>query len=385
MARESAIEDKLRQESDIYRRFYEENNGPTVVMNGRRILMFGSVNYLCMTHHPRIIEVTVDAIRRFGAGAVGSRFSNGSLTVHRDLDDILADFMGKDAALVFNSGYMANLGVISAGIGPDAIIFSDKENHLSIFDGCKLSGAKVFRYKHNDMEHLETFLKRHDKHKDKWIVAVGTFGVSGETIRIREIVGLAEKYGAHIYLDDAHEIGLMGSNLRGLAEENGVLDQIDLIMASFQMAFGNVGAFVCGKRKVIETLRVSARPYIFSYGLPVPSTFALIETCKILRSKEGATLVNRLWRNVDRLRETLKRHQLIPSSSDSQIVSALIADEMRTITMSQKLLEQDVWAQTYLHPAVPPGRAALRFTCMASHQSGDFVHLDNALRNLGSS
>lgn len=360
-------------------RLYDENLGAEIILNNRRVIMFGSVNYLGLSHHPLVIKATLEATKRYGAGGLGSRASSGCLKIHEELDGSLAKFMGKEKAITFNSGYMANLGVISSAFGKKALIFSDKENHLSIYDACRISGLKYFRYRHNDVAHLESYLKRYNYEDEKWIVIVGTFGVSGESVNLVEIVRLARKYGAKIYLDDAHSIGIFGKNKRGLAEEHGVLDEIDLIMGSFQMAFGNIGGFVTGKRSLIDLIRLHSHPYIFSYGLPASNVAAILEGMRILRSSEGDQLVAKLWENVNGLRNGLVKLGFSIISNDTQLVSVQLGEEEPAIHFWNQLLKEGLWTQIYLHPAVPRNKSVMRLNCMALHSQ---EHIAKALKVL---
>lgn len=360
-------------------RFYDENLGSEIILNGQRVIMLGSVNYLGLSHHPSIIKATLEATERFGAGGLGSRASNGCLKLHKELDISLAKFMGKEKAIVFNSGYMANLGIISSAFGRKALIFTDKESHLSIYDACQMSGLKYFRYRQNDMDHLESFLKRYKYEDEKWIVVVGTFGVTGKRANLVEIVQLARKYGARIYFDDAHSIGVFGKNKRGLAEECDVLEEIDLIMGSFQMAFGNIGAFVAGKESLINTIRIHSRPYIFSYGLPASNVAAILESIRILESEEGDQLIKKLWKNITLLRNGLHELDFSIISDDTQLTSVVLGEEERTLYYWDQLLKEGLWVQIYLHPAVPKDKSVMRLTCMATHSE---EHIVEAIRIL---
>jgi len=347
--------------------FYDENHGAEIVLNNKKYLMFGSVNYLGLSHNPGVIEVAKKALELYGAGGLGSRASNGCLKIHKELDSYLAEFMGKESAISFNSGYLANLGVISSAIDHKAAIFSDKENHLSIYDACLLSGVETFRYKHNDYEHLEFFLKKTPLDREKWIVTVGTFGATGDIVNLSEIHKLAKKYKARIYLDDAHAIGIYGANRRGLAEQFGVIEDIDLIMGSFQMAFGNMGAFVAGNSSLIDQVRFHSRQYIFSYNLPALNVCALLRSLEIIRSKEGADLVDQLFENVESLRSNLVRKGLTVLSEKSQIISLLIGDDVLCVEFYKRIFEKGLWTQIYLNPSVPKDRAIIRLTSTAIH------------------
>jgi 7-keto-8-aminopelargonate synthetase-like enzyme len=365
------------------KRAYEEIFASEVILDNKRVLMFGSVNYLGLSHNPKIKKVAIEAIERYGVGGTGSRASNGCSKLHLQLDESLAEFMGKKKAIVFNSGYMANLGIITAAFSKDAVILSDKENHLSIYDGCKLSGLLCYRYRHNDLDHLETFLKRIPINREKWIVLVGTFGVTGESIPLIEIIGLAKKYNCKIYLDDAHLIGIYGEKKQGLADKLGVLDELDLIMGSFQMAFGNIGAFVAGNQQILEKVQAYSRPYIFTYTLPLYVVATLLESINILTSVEGDKLVYQLLTNVDKLRCKIKSLRFKIASEDTQLISIEIGDEKSAKEFYISLMNNGLWGQLYIYPAVPINAGIFRLTCTAAHTDEQIKEAANILEKQG--
>lgn len=352
--------------STLYSSFYSQNLGATVKFNDEEVIMMGSVNYLGLSHHPRVIDATLEAVKQNGIGGIGSRYSNGYLQAHYALEQKFKSFLGKEDCVFFNSGYIANLGVFKA-FGDDALIFADKENHLSLYDGCLLSKMKYFRFIHNNAEHLDKLLSNFKGHKNKWVLLVGTFGATGDNSNLKKIIEIAKKHNAKVYLDDAHAIGIYGKNKRGLSELNGVIDDVDILMTSFQMAFGNIGAGIAGKKELINSIRYYSRPYIFSFSLPVHTAVSLNESINIIQSNEGDNLIARLFENVNFLRKELLKIGMKTISNDHNILSYRIESEVKTLQMTSKLLEYGVWVQKYIHPSVPMHKPTIRLTPIATH------------------
>ena len=359
----------------LYDSTYTQNLGPTVLLDNQEVIMMGAVNYLGLSHHPKVIQATISAIESHGVGGLGSRYSNGCLTIHADLERQCREFLKKSSCLFFNSGYVANLGAFQA-FGNDAVVFSDKENHLSLYDAGILSRLKYFRFRHNDFEHLDRLLQRHRHVKNKWVVIVGTFGATGDNVNLVYIVRVAKKNGCRIYLDDAHSIGIYGDNKIGLSDKFGLMDSIDLLMTSFQMAFGSVGAVVAGDTDLINKIKYYARSYIFTYTLPAHAVAGLQEAIQIVDSDEGTRLVENLLKNATILRGGIKKLGLSPVADEHHIVSVRVENEEKAIQLSKNLLNEGVWVQKYIHPSVPLGRPTIRFTTMATHTP---AHLEKTL------
>jgi 8-amino-7-oxononanoate synthase len=356
----------IKLAKELYGQSYDENYGPTVTIGSQKVIMMGAVNYLCLSHHPKVVEATLEAIQNNGAGGVGSRYSNGCLNLYNQFDQQVKQFIGRQDCAFFNSGYMANLGAFNA-FGKNAVVFSDKENHLSLYDACRLSGYLYKRFRHNDPAHLDKALSKMASHDNKWVVLVGTFGVTGENIKLGQMVEVAKLHKSRIFLDDAHAIGIYGKNKKGLAELYGVYDQIDLIMTSFQMAFGNIGAFVAGDQDHINRIKWFARPYIFSYTIPPANTAGILKALEIIQSTEGDKSIQVLLANSEKLRTRLRGEGLHVMNDEHHIVSLLIGDEHKTTAVADEMLKNGVWVQKYINPSVPKGAAVIRFTCMSAH------------------
>ncbi len=383
------IEEKNQKDKDkktvfqsLFWKKYEVNNGTTIVMKNQEVIMMGAVNYLGMAHHPKVVNDSLEALKKHGAGGIGSRYSNGYLELHEKLDYKVENFLEKEGAVFFNSGFMANLGVFSA-IEKNAVIFSDKENHLSIYDGCRLSGLKYFRFRHNDPEDLDNLLQKVNNNTPKWIVLVGTFGATGENIKLKEIVAVAKKHQAKIYLDDAHAIGIYGKKHKGLSEFYNVYNEIDLLMTSFQMAFGNIGAVICGKDILLDKIRLHSRPYMFSFAIPANNVAGILAALDIIQSSEGDFLIKQLHKNSSELRKGLKELNFPIISSDSQIVSIRLENENVICDFANRLLENGIWTQKYVHPAVPLQKANIRFTCMATHTEAQIIKTIETVKKIG--
>jgi 8-amino-7-oxononanoate synthase len=369
------FEDLKKLTKQLYGNSYDKNYGPTVTHKDKEIIMMGAVNYLGLSHHPLVMEASLKALQEYGAGGIGSRYSNGCLKLYNHLDERIIDFIGREDCAFFNSGYMANLGAVST-FGKNAIIFSDKENHLSLYDACKLSGYKYIRFRHNDPAHLDQALSQYSNYDNKWIILVGTFGVTGENIKLKQIVEVAKIHNARIYLDDAHAIGIYGKNKKGLSELYGLENQIDLIMTSFQMAFGNIGAFVAGDTDQINQIKWFARPYIFSFTIPPINATGILKALDIIQSNEGDELISTLLSSSKKLRTELRKKGLNIVSDDHHIVSILVGDEAKTIAITEEMFNTGLWVQKYIHPSVPKGQATIRFTCMSSHTD---EHIDKVV------
>ena len=272
------------REMGVYPYFHElESRQDTeVIMEGKRRIMLGSNNYLGLTVHPRVIAAGVQALQTFGSGCSGSRFLNGTLSLHTQLERELAGFLRKEAVMTFSTGFQSNLGIISAICGKDDYILSDKENHASIYDGCKLSYAKMLRYRHNDMEELERRLQQVPDTAGCLIVTDGVFSMGGDICNLPEIVRLAEKYGARVMVDDAHGLGVIGEGGRGTAAYYGLEDKVDIIMGTFSKSLASIGGFMAASEEVVDYVRHASRPYIFCASIPPASCATALEALHIL-------------------------------------------------------------------------------------------------------
>lgn len=307
------------------------SDGTEVTINGKRLIMIGSNNYLGLTTHPQVIEAGIQAIKKYGVGCTGSRFLNGTYQLHEELENELADFMGKEAALVFSTGFQTNLGTISCIVGKDDLIIADKDNHASIVDGCRLSFGSVKRYKHNDMENLENILKScngSNNYNGKLIVCDGVFSINGDLANLPEIVALAKKYDARVMVDDAHGIGVLGKNGRGTAEYFELDDKIDIIMGTFSKSFASIGGFICSKQYVIHYIKHHSRALIFSASIPPASVAATRAALKIIRTEPERR--ERVLQNAEYMRKGLVELGFDINVSQSPVISINIGDRLKT-------------------------------------------------------
>jgi 8-amino-7-oxononanoate synthase len=335
-----------------------------VVVNGKRVIMIGSNNYLGLTNHPRVKKAAIKAIEKYGTGCAGSRFLNGNLEIHEELEKKLAKFFRKESALVFATGYQTNLGVIPALVGRNDVAIIDKYDHASILDGCRLSFGKVKKYRHNDMDDLERVLERF-KGKDKLIIVDGVFSMEGDMADLPAIVRLAKAYGARIMVDDAHGIGVLGKGGRGTAEHFGLENKVDLIMGTYSKSLAAIGGFIAGPSDVVNWIKHMGRSMIFSASLP-PSLVASVSTALDI-IEEQPELRARLWRNTHKMLRGYKTLGYDTGTSETPIIPILIKDTMKTYQMCKLLFENGVFVNPIISPAVPPGRELLRTSYMATH------------------
>ncbi|MGZ3495695.1 MAG: aminotransferase class I/II-fold pyridoxal phosphate-dependent enzyme [Thermodesulfobacteriota bacterium] len=335
-----------------------------VVVNGKRVIMIGSNNYLGLTNHPRVKEAAIKAIERFGCGCAGSRFLNGNLEMHEELEIKLARFFRKEAALVFATGYQTNLGSISALLGRTDVAIIDKYDHASIIDGCRLSFGQVKKYRHNDMKDLERILEA-TKNKGKLIIVDGIFSMEGDIADLPNIVKLAKAYGARVMVDDAHSIGVLGAGGRGTAEHFGLEDQVDLIMGTYSKSLAAIGGFVAGSKEVIDFIKHIGRSMIFSASLPPPLVASVSAALDIIQ--EQPQLRIQLWKNTHKMLKSYKEMGYDTGMSETPVIPIIIKDNMKVYAICKLLFENGVFVNPVVSPAVPPGRELLRTSYMATH------------------
>ena len=338
--------------------------GPHVVLDGKPVLLLCSNNYLGLADHPRVREAAADAAMRWGAGAGASRLVSGNMTLHRRLEERLAAFKGTQSALLFGSGYLANLGVVPALARRGEIVFSDELNHASIIDGCRLSGAETFVYRHGDVDHLAWGLRNSDD-RGALIVTDGLFSMDGDVAPLEEIVELARHHDVRVMVDDAHGTGTMGPGGRGTVAEAGLEGEIDVIVGTLGKALGSYGAFVACDHAMSRLLINSARPLIFSTGLPPAAAAAAMAALELLQ--EQPRRVERLADNASTLRDELAREGFDVSGSETQIVPLIVGEADLATRICETALEQGVFAQAIRPPTVPDGTSRLRLAVMASH------------------
>lgn len=360
-------EAKIAIEKGVYPFFLplENNEGTEAIFNGRRVLMFGSNNYLGLTTDRRVREAAIEAIKKYGTSVTGSRFMNGTLKIHLELEEKLAEFLRKEKCIVFSTGYQTNVGTISAIVGKDDYAIVDKEDHASIIDGCKMSFGKMERFKHNDLEDLEKVLKKLPEDKGKLVIVDGVYSMTGEIAPLPEIIKICKKYNARIMVDDAHSIGVLGECGRGTANYFGVEKDVDLIMGTFSKSFASLGGFIAGDEDVIFYIQHVARSFIFSAAISPPNLASALKALEIMQKEperiENLKRVSEKWRN------GLKSLGFDIGKTQTPIVPVYMRDKWKTVYMWKELLEEGIYVNPVVPPGVPPGDSLLRTSCMATH------------------
>lgn len=341
-----------------------DNEGTEVVFRGRRLIMCGSNNYLGLTTHPKVRQAALEATQRFGTSCTGSRFLNGTLELHEQLEQELAEFVYKPAALVFSTGMQTNLGTISALVGRGDVVVLDKDDHASIVDGAKLSWGETKRFRHNDMQDLERVLKGIPADKGRLVVVDGLYSMGGDIARLPEIIPICQQYGARLMVDDAHAMGVLGGG-RGTSAHFSVTDQVDLIMSTFSKSFASLGGFIAGDIDVIHYVKHHARSLIFSASIPPASAAAALAALHVMREEpERAARVLQIGQYMV---AELRKLGFNIGASESPIVPILIGDDTRTFITWKMLFEAGVFVNPVLAPAVPEGKQLLRTSYMATH------------------
>jgi 8-amino-7-oxononanoate synthase len=346
--------------------------GPTVLIDGKPVLLLCSNNYLGLADHPRVREAAAEAAMRWGVGAGASRLVSGTMTIHRRLEEQLAEFKRSEACLLFGSGYLANIGVIGTLAGRGDTIFSDELNHASIIDGCRLSRAQVVVYRHRDIEHLEWSLHRHSGRRGaerSLIVTDSVFSMDGNVAPLAEIAELAQIHGAQVMVDEAHATGNLGPGGRGAVAEAGLEGQVDVVVGTLGKALGSYGAYACASAQMVRYLINTARPLIFSTAPPPPAVAGALAALNLLQERPHR--VERLRANARVLRRALAAKGFAVSEQDMHIVPLIVGDERDAMRLCQEALERGVFAQAIRPPTVPEGTSRLRLTVMASHTGTD--------------
>jgi len=345
----------------------DTNDGPEAQIYGSRVLMFGSNNYLGLTRHPEVIEAARDALSKFGSSMTGSRLLNGSTHLHEELEERIAKFVRKEAALVFTTGYLANLGTISSLVNKRAVAVVAKADHASIYDGCRLADGDMIRFQHNDPSRLERVLKKVTQDRAALVIVDGVFSMGGDIVRLPEIVEVCKRYQARVFVDDAHGIGVIGEGGRGTGSHFGIDDDVDLVMGTFSKSLASIGGFIAGPRRVLEWVKHFARSIMFSASLPPASTAAALASLNVLEREPER--VERLQQLSVQWRDGLRNLGFDVGQSQTPIVPINVGDEYATVTFSRHLLEEGVYVNPVTYPAVPMREALLRTSCMATHTS----------------
>lgn len=371
----------LRESGNYF--YFREIQSPQdseVIVGGRRVIMIGSNNYLGLTCHPRVKEAAIKAVEKYGTGCAGSRFLNGNLEIHAELERKLAKFFRQEAALVFATGYQTNLGTISALVGRGDVAILDKYNHASIIDGCRMSFGQMMKYQHNDMADLERLLKA-TKDKGKLIIIDGIFSMEGDIANLPEIIKLARHYGARVMVDDAHGVGVLGKTGRGTAEHFGLEGQVDLIMGTYSKSLAAIGGFIVGDQAIIDYIKHTARSMMFSASLPPALVAAASAALDVV--DEDPELLEQLWKNTRKMLNGYKALGFDTGMSETPIIPVMIKDAAKTYEMCSLLFDQGIFVNPIVSPAVPPGRELLRTSFMATHTDSQLDQVLSAFEKVG--
>src|SRR3989339_293650 len=345
-----------------------------VTVNNKELIMIGSNNYLGLTHHPHVVEATVVATKKYGTGCTGSRFLNGNLEIHEILEEKLAKYVGHESCLIFSTGMQSNLGAISSLCGPKDCMLFDSENHASIVDASRLSFATTYKFKHNNMQSLEEQLAANaEKHQNMMIVADGVFSMTGDIFNLPEAVKLAEKYGAMIYIDDAHGLGVLGPDGRGTVAHFDMLDKVHFNMGTFSKSFASIGGFVSGPKMAIDYLKHTARSFMFSASMP-PAAVATVSACLDVLNVDK-TILPSLWKNVDFMRKGFRDIGVYTYNSQTPIIPIFVGDDLKAMQITNFLYEHGIFATPVIPPAVPSGDALIRTSYMATHNVEDLTRV----------
>lgn len=367
----------IAKEAGVYPYFHALTSGQDtqVMMEGHETIMIGSNNYLGLTSDKRVINAGIEALKKYGSGNSGSRFLNGTLDIHKQLEAELAKFLHKEAVMTFSTGFQSNLGIISAIAGMHDVILCDRENHASIYDGCRLSYGEMIRYKHSDMEDLEEKLKAIDKSKGILIVTDGIFSMSGEICKLPEIVKLAKQYGARVMVDDAHSLGVLGKHGRGTAEYYGLEDDVDIYMGTFSKSLASLGGYMASSREVVDYVMHTSRPYIFSASITPASVACALEALKIL--EENPQRIQDLLDISQYMRDGLKKLGVKIIDSITPIIPIYVYEDEKAFMACKLLLERGVYVNPVISPATPKGMALLRTSYTATHTK---AQMDKAMK-----
>jgi len=360
-----------------YFRVIGSDQDTEVLINGKKVLMFGSNSYLGLTNHPKIKEAAKKAIDKYGTGCAGSRFLNGTLDIHVELEDRLARLVDKDAAICYSTGFQVNLGVVSALTGRNDYLLLDELDHASIIEGSRLSFSKILKYQHNDMQALEAKLKLCEPDRIKLIVIDGIFSMEGDIVNLPEIVMLAGKYNASVMVDDAHSIGVLGKNGSGTASHFGLSSKVDLIMGTFSKSLASLGGFIAADHAVINYLKHNSRSLIFSASMTPSSAATVLAALDIMESEPER--IKHLWDLSDYALKAFKNLGFDTGRSSSPIIPLFIRDDYKALILTKLLLEDGIFVNPVVSPGVPKEDSLIRFSLMATHT---FEQLDIAIQKI---
>ena len=356
--------------------------GSEVTINGRSMIMIGSNNYLGLTDHPKVVEAAINAIKKYGTGCTGSRYLNGTLDIHMELEERLAKFLNREAVLCFTTGHQSNQGAISAILSKNDVVFTDRADHASIVDGTRLSFGKIKKYRHNDMDHLERVLETEEGNDvGRLIVTDGVFSMEGDIVKLPRLIELAEKYDARVYVDDAHGVGVMGKHGRGTAEHFGLEHKVDMQMGTFSKSFASVGGYIAGTEEVIHYIKHTARSLIFSASPPPASVATVLAALDILESEPER--IEWLWKNTRKMKQGFDSLGFDTGHSETPIIPIKIGNEDNCFAFWKLLFENGIVANPAISPAVPPNEAIIRTSYMATHTDEELDRVLEIFARLG--
>ncbi|HIC91548.1 MAG TPA: pyridoxal phosphate-dependent aminotransferase family protein [Syntrophaceae bacterium] len=370
------IRAKVARESGYYPYFkaVESEQDAEVTIDGKKLIMLGSNNYLGLTSHPKLKEAAQKAIQKYGSGCTGSRFLNGTLDIHLELEEKLAKFLNKEAALVFTTGYQTNLGTISSLVGRRDMVFIDRDDHASIVDGCRLSYGKVIKFKHNDVEDLARLLESSPDNQGKLVIVEGVYSVGGDIAELPDMTKTCQRYGARIMVDDAHGIGILGKNGRGTLEHFGLNNEVDLVMITFSKSLASIGGMIAGEERVLDFIKHHGRSLIFSASMPPASVAAVLAALDVIENEPERR--ENLLHNAKIMRNELKNLGFVVADGLTPIIPVTIGDLEKTFFIWNILFEGGVYVNPMIAPAVPPEQSLLRVSLVATHKP---EHLEKAL------
>ena len=352
-----------------------------VMIYGQKVLMLGSNSYLGLTNHPEIKKAVKEAVDKYGSGCAGSRFLNGTLDIHLELEEALARLVGKEAVLLYSTGFQANFGTISAMVGRGEYVIADKEDHASIMDGCLLSMGTLLRFNHNDMGGLANCLKKIDPATGKLVVVDGVFSMSGDIAPLKDIVRLAENYRAAVMVDDAHGIGVMGHNGRGTCNHFGLTDRVHIIMGTFSKSLASLGGFIASDADTIEYLKHHSRSLIFSASMTPANAAAVLMALKIMQREPER--IERLWRNTRLMREGLLGLGFDLGASQTPVLPVFCYEDEKTLRMAMRLHQEGLFVNSVLPPGVPANKCLIRISLMATHTASQIEMALEKLKKVG--
>jgi 8-amino-7-oxononanoate synthase len=348
-----------------YFRAIESEQDAEVWIDGKKVLMFGSNSYLGLTNHPKVKEAAIAAIKKYGSGCAGSRYLNGTLDIHLELEEKLADFVGKDGALVYSTGFQSNLGAIPTVTSRNDYIILDELDHASIIEGARLSFAKTLKFKHNDMQSLEKILQRCEPDVVKLIVVDGIFSMEGDIINLPDVVRLAKQYNANIMVDDAHSFGVVGKQGRGVASHFGLTDDVDIIMGTFSKSLASIGGFLAADKDTINFIKHTSRSLIFSASATPAATASALAALEIIKTEPER--IEQLWKNTGYALNAFRTLGFDVGHSCTPIIPIMIRDNDKTFLITKMLMEDGIFVNPVVQPAVPNDSTLVRFSLMATH------------------